>query len=159
LTRDRSDARRALLRRLIAAGEVESQEDAVRLLADRGHAVTQATVSRDLAAIGADKRVDRRGRLRYVLADAAVEHAETHGELTRMLRAFVVDIGHSGNIAVLHTSPGSAGPVAFALDRARPSGVLGTVAGDDTVLVVSRAPAGGEELAQRLETLLEGGGR
>lgn len=148
-------ARRGALRRLLQAGRISSQEEIVLRLARAGHRATQTTVSRDLAALGAVKVVDDDGEERYALPD---EPAPASGldELTRMLRQFAVEIEASANLAVVKTLPGSAGPVATALDRARLDGILGTVAGDDTVLVVARDPRGGSPLARRLDLL--GGG-
>ena len=152
---DRSKARRALLRSLVGAGRVAHQEDAVRRLARKGHRVTQATVSRDLMAIGAKKRSSETSPDRYVLANLPADNRE-HNELAHRMREFVAEITHSGNLALLRTPPGAAAPVASALDHAPPSGVLGTIAGDDTVLVVARSPNGGAAVARRLRKILEG---
>ena len=156
MNRDRSPARRALLRRLVGSRAITSQESAGRLLEDRGHPVTQATVSRDLAAIGAEKSLDATGRERYVLANTAGRGDNLKSDLARMMREFVLSVGHSGNLALLKTAPGSAAPVASALDQANPANVLGTIAGDDTVLVVARSANGGAGLARRLTRILEG---
>lgn len=145
-----------MLRRLLAERAVRSQAEAARLLARHGHAVTQATVSRDLAALGVRKTVDRSGRERYALAASAARREAHAGELARMLREFVVGVTHSGNLALLRTAPGAAPPVASALDRAATRGVLGTIAGDDTVLVIARGARGGPGLARRLEKIMEG---
>jgi transcriptional regulator of arginine metabolism len=145
-------ARRGALRRLLLDGRVSSQEEIVVRLSRAGHRATQTTVSRDLAALGAVKVVDEDGVERYALRDEPTP-AGGPDELTRMLRQFAVEIDASANLAVVKTLPGSAGPVATALDRARLDGILGTVAGDDTVLVVARDPRGGSPLARRLELL------
>ena len=137
------------------AGRIADQEDAVRLLAKKRHRVTQATVSRDLTAIGARKGSSEADSGRYVLAQAA-GNGEDRAELSRRMQEFVVEITHSGNLALLRTPPGAAAPVALALDHAPPTGVLGTIAGDDTVLVVARAALGGASLARRLRKILEG---
>jgi transcriptional regulator of arginine metabolism len=159
MTRDRAAARRALLRRLLAERAVTSQAQAVRLLARHGHPVTQATVSRDLAAIGVSKTADRRGGERYSPRAGARAIRAGAPELVQVLREFVVGVAHSGNLALLRTPPGAAPPVASALDRTPPPDVLGTVAGDDTVLVVSRTHRGGALLARRFTRLLEGTSR
>lgn len=152
--RGSSNARRELLRQLVDRGAVKGQKQAQRLLARRGHAVTQATVSRDLAALGAAKALDRDGRPCYVRAAASGDDARP--ELVKVLREFVLDVAHSGNLALLRTAPGSAPPVAWALDRTPPNDVLGTIAGDDTVLVVARTVHGGARLARRFQRLLGG---
>ena len=143
-----------LIRRLIVERAVESQDQLVRLLARKGHRVTQATVSRDLAAVGVAKEATPGGGERYTLTDAGGA-ATPNGRLRHMLREFVVEIGHSRNMVVLKTPPGSAQAVASTLDRESPPAVLGTVAGDDTILVVTRTDNGGAALARRLEALME----
>jgi len=155
-SRERVEARRALLRRLIGEQTVSSQDDVVRLLRAHGHRVTQATASRDLAAIGAEKRADHGGSERYRLASAEREPPAGHAELRRLMREFVLAIGHSANLAVVRTTPGAAATVASALDRAGVEGILGTLAGDDTVLVVARTARGGAPLASRIEHIQEG---
>jgi transcriptional regulator of arginine metabolism len=110
-------------------------------------------VSRDLSALGARKGDDDVYRL------PGTGETETLAELAERMRQFVVGIEASANIVVIHTPPGSAHAVAVALDGARESGdldaALGTVAGDDTLLVISRAASGGSRLKRRLEKLME----
>jgi transcriptional regulator of arginine metabolism len=151
----RAAARRGLVRRLLAEHEIGSQEELAAHLVRHGHEVTQTTISRDLAALGAAKRISDGGRERYVLPDVPVVPSGAD-DLARLLRQFAVEVEASGNLALVKTLPGSAGPVATALDRATVDGVLGTVAGDDTVLVVARHPNGGAGVARRLDTLLGG---
>lgn len=160
MSRGRAAARLMTLRRVLETRSVTNQQELRRLLGEQGFKVTQATVSRDLASLGAVKVVDETGQERYALSPPA-ESVELE-ELARRLREFVIDIGASGNLAVLKTPPGSAGPVAAALDAATLDtaaleDVLGSIGGDDTILVVSRDAQGGERLAQRLRNLLENG--
>ena len=150
--REQVESRRALLRRLLAERAVTSQEEVLRLLRDHGHRVTQATASRDLAAIGAEKDDGER----YRLAGAPPASPPAHDELAQLMREFVLGVGHSANLAVLRTTPGAAATVASALDRAPVEGVLGTLAGDDTVLVVARTARGGAPLCSRFERILGG---
>ena len=135
-----------------------SQADAVRELGRHGHRVTQTTVSRDLAALGARKVAGPDGREGYVVDGRLGSNGDGIGaqRLARMLGEFVTTIDHSANLAVLHTPPGSAGPVASAVDAVRPQGVLGTIAGDDTVLVITRSAKGGAAIARRFRNLMEG---
>jgi len=152
-TPSRTSARRLLLRRLLEGDGISSQADAVVALARQGHRVTQTTVSRDLAALGARKGADEVYRL------PASERGDGLATLALRMRQFVVGIEASANIVVMHTPPGSAHAVAVALDAARSGGelssALGTVAGDDTLLVISRAPSGATRLKRRLERLME----
>ena len=143
-------ARRRVLRRLLQDHVVRSQAEIVELLAGRGHPVTQATVSRDLTAIGAVKD----GSARYVLAgDDSMDEALE--ELAHVLDEFAESIVGSGQVVVIRTPPGAAQVVAGAIDRARVADVLGTVAGDDTVLIVTTEDNDAAKLAARLERIGE----
>ncbi len=144
-------ARRKALRNLIREHDVERQTDLVELLEAAGHPVTQATVSRDLAAIGAVKeRVD--GGTRYVIPPPGNGLDEV-APLRRALADFVESIVPSGNLVVLRTPPGAAQIVAGAIDQAGLTSVLGTVAGDDTILAVAAGESGGWRVARELEQI------
>jgi len=146
--------RQHLLVLLLADKEISSQEQLVELLAQEGVAATQATVSRDLEEIGAVKvRVPGADRLVYAVPELPKDQVAPVDHLRRVLGEWVVDIASSGNLVVLRTPPGSAHVVASALDRASLDGVVGTVAGDDTVLVVAAEHLGGEALGDRLEEI------
>lgn len=120
-----------------------SQSQAARLLTDAGYPVTQATVSRDLASIGAVKVQDDHGS-RYVVGRADAP------ELASTIEQFVLDVIPSGNLVVVKTPPGAAHFVASALDGAARSEIAGTVAGDDTVLVVASPSSTGKKVAALL---------
>jgi len=154
VNRAQAEARRAVLRRLIADRAVHSQAEAVRLLGRKGYRVTQTTVSRDLAALGAQKANGTDGDEHYVLASVP-GNAGGQQELAALMRQFVVRIAASGNLALLETTPGAAGPVASAMDHAKLDRVLGTLAGDDTILVVADTAKGGAAIARRLQKILE----
>jgi transcriptional regulator of arginine metabolism len=141
-------ARRRALRALLAGREVRSQAEMVALLASQGHAVTQSTVSRDLQAIGAVKN----GAGGYVVT-AADDPGGAAATLGRALEEFAASIVASGNLVVVRTPPGAAHVVAAALDATALEGILGTVAGDDTVLVVASEEIGGAAVAHRLERI------
>ncbi|MEO5641482.1 MAG: arginine repressor [Sphingomicrobium sp.] len=121
--------RQRLIADWLRAGEVGSQEELAARLAAAGVAATQATVSRDLEALGAVKV--RRG---YALAGSG-DGAGAQGRLARILGEWVIDIVAAGTLLVLRTPPGSANLVANALDNARLEEVAGTIAGDDTIFV------------------------
>lgn len=139
--------RRRLLRELIARYEVDSQSALVALLAEHGVAATQATVSRDLDELGIAKLRGADGRVSYALPEP--------GGLAQILRQFVVTVDASGNLAVVRTPPGAAATVASAVDAAELPGVLATVQGDDTVLVVAAEGTSGRAVADRLITTKE----
>lgn len=155
MNRKRAAARLVVLRRLLAQHEIDSQEELVKLLGERGHPVTQATVSRDLAHVGAEKVAGSGGRERYAIAEDLARHSGAIRNLSHRMKEFVIEIGHSANLVVLKTPPGSAGPVAAALDGATLDGVLGTLGGDDTLLVITRDPDGGAAVARQLEHIME----
>lgn len=154
-SRHRAAARRLLLHTLVSEQRAKSQDELRELLAQQGHPVTQTTVSRDLTALGIRKTRDREGRERYRLPRDRETLDGRRLELADRLQDFAATIGASGNMVVIRTSPGAAGTVAAALDAAHLENVLGSVAGDDTVLIVSAAPDGGSAVASNLTRILE----
>ena len=150
-------ARRLILRRLLENPSASTQEQLVRMLSAEGHTVAQATVSRDLAAIGALKSEGPSGEVIYSLQDRDVRTIRPNSAILRWhFREFVTRIDASLNLAVIQTQPSAAPTVAATLDAADIGGVLGTVAGDDTVIVVNRDPDGGAAFIRSIEKTLEG---
>jgi transcriptional regulator of arginine metabolism len=149
--------RRRALRRILLTRDVHSQRQLAALLGAAGHRVTQATVSRDLDAIGAIK--DRTSGGRYTVPDGpvgALDPATGNGARRAAGRAitdFVESIAASANLVVVRTPPGAAHLVAGAIDHAGLEGVVGTVAGDDTLLVVAAEQIGGAAVASALERM------
>ncbi|HVM67625.1 MAG TPA: arginine repressor [Acidimicrobiales bacterium] len=139
--------------KLLEAQRVASQGDLVELLAAEGVVATQATVSRDLDELGAVKVRIPGGETVYAIPELPKDRLVPEEQLRRVLADWVVEISHSLNLVVLRTPPGSAHVVASALDRAGLPGILGTVAGDDTLLVVAAENVGGAKVARRLRTL------
>ncbi len=145
-------ARQALIRSLLEGGQVRSQADFVRRLAAAGVPVTQATLSRDLDELGATKVHGAYAPARSELPDAG---SSGPVRLARLLGELLVTAEGSGQFAVARTPPGGANLLASALDRAALPEVMGTVAGDDTVLVICRTSSAGEALARELLDLAE----
>jgi transcriptional regulator of arginine metabolism len=143
-------ARRIALRRLIGERPVGSQAELVDLLAARGHMVTQSTISRDIEAIGARKVVLGNGTARYVVGEPPVVDGPT---LSATLGRYTLSARPSGTIVVLRTMPAAGHVVASAIDGAGVHGVIGTIAGDDTVLVVADEGLGAAALARRFDRL------
>jgi transcriptional regulator of arginine metabolism len=114
---------------------------------------TQATVSRDLDELGAVKVRVPGGDMVYAIPEHAKERIAPEAHLKRVFGDWVVEVAHSANLVVLRTPPGSAHVVASAIDRAGLADVLGTVAGDDTLMVVVSERAGGAKVARRLSAL------
>jgi transcriptional regulator of arginine metabolism len=122
--------------KLLEKHAVENQAQLVELLADEGIGATQATVSRDLDDLGAIKVRLPGGDTAYAIPELPSQQVAPEDHLRRVLGEWVVEVAVSANIIVLRTPPGSAHVVGSALDRAGPRDVIGTVAGDDTLLVV-----------------------
>ncbi|MGH2719825.1 MAG: arginine repressor [Actinomycetota bacterium] len=143
--------RRRLIARLLGERDVSSQHELVGLLAAAGFPATQATVSRDLDEMGAVK-LRRNGRVVYALAGTPPGAVPGPGgeALRRLLADSVGDVESSGNLVVVHTPPGYAAMVASAIDRAALEGIAGTVAGDDTILVVCRQGVAARGVEDRL---------
>ena len=145
-----TSARRAKVVALVKSGLIFSQSDLVKELKKSGYKVTQATASRDLEEIGAV-----RGASGYQLAtstDDSLTHVLTSAKL-------ILSVEASGNLAVVRTPPGGAQLLASNLDHSGLKSIIGTIAGDDTVLVVSRKSNGGAELAKELLGLVSGTNR
>ncbi len=139
--------------RLLAGQVVTSQEQLVGLLADEGIESTQATVSRDLDDLGAVKVRVPGAESMYAIPEHPADRVVPIDQLRRVMGEWVVDVGYSGNLVVLRTPPGSAHVVASALDRTGIEGSIGTVAGDDTLMVVAAEGTTGEQLATALRAL------
>jgi transcriptional regulator of arginine metabolism len=157
------NARHRRIVELVTQHEVRSQGELAELLAASGVRVTQATLSRDLVELDAVKIRTQSGALVYAVpaeggdrrpAAPGESAAATH-RLGRMCNELLVSADSSANMVILRTPPGAAQFLASAFDRAEVPGLLGTVAGDDTVLVISRDPMGGDELARRILALAD----
>jgi transcriptional regulator of arginine metabolism len=142
-------ARHGRIVELIRSRSVRSQTELAELLAADGVQVTQATLSRDLEELGAVKVSGS-----YLIPEDGhrpLRQAEqAPARLQRLLRELLTSVDASGNMAVLRTPPGAAHYLASALDRSGLYEVVGTIAGDDTILVVARDATGGRDLAAKL---------
>jgi transcriptional regulator of arginine metabolism len=149
--------RQARIVAILSSRPVHSQSELAALLAQQGIDATQATLSRDLEELGAVKlRGADGGAGAYVVPEDGSPVRGVSGgteRVTRLLGELLVSTDASGNLAVLRTPPGAAHYLASAIDRAALPYVVGTVAGDDTILVVAREPMTGAQLATRLERL------
>lgn len=139
--------------RLLEQHPVSSQQQLVELLGQDGVVATQATVSRDLEELGAIKVRAGGGDSVYAIPELPKEQVAPEDHLRRVLGEWVVEVAHSGNLVVLRTPPGSAHVVGSALDRSSLPAILGTVAGDDTLLVVAAERIGGAKVAKQLSEL------
>jgi transcriptional regulator of arginine metabolism len=149
--------RQARIVEILSTQSVRSQTELAALLAAEGIEATQATLSRDLDELGAVKlRAPDGGAGVYVVPEDGSPVRGVSGgtdRLSRLLGELLVSTDASGNLAVLRTPPGAAGYLASALDRASLPEIVGTIAGDDTILVIARAPTTGAAIAARIEQL------
>lgn len=138
--------------RLLAEQAVTSQGQLVDLLAEIDIVATQATVSRDLEEMGAIKVRVPGGATVYAVPELPTEQVAPEDHLRRVLGEWLVEVDRSGDLVLLRTPPGSAHVVASAIDRSGLADVVGTVAGDDTLLAIA-AEGRGKELATVLADL------
>jgi transcriptional regulator of arginine metabolism len=141
--------RQAALLDAVRREPLGSQEQIRTRLGELGYDATQSTISRDLEELGLVRVRDGDGHLRYAeLADAGSPNGNHHApSLQGLLREFALAVETSGNLVLVKTPPGAANAVAQGLDTAPLHGLLGTVAGDDTILVVAKSGPAGRSLA------------
>lgn len=156
-------ARQARITAILAARAVRSQAELAALLAGEGLQVTQATLSRDLVELGAVRVRGVEGALVYALRSEGGDRSPQvvlsqevlDARLSKLCAELLVSAEASGNMVVLRTPPGAANFLALSIDHSLMPSVLGTIAGDDTVMIVTRDPEGGEALAARFLQLAE----
>lgn len=137
-TKRNKGARLEVLKMIIGSMELGTQEELLAELDKAGYVSTQATLSRDLKQLRIVKAQNIEGRYVYMLPTSRVYHtiSDRHATLDQMNRLGALSVRFSGNIAVVKTLPGHAAHVGYDIDNATLSCVLGTIAGDDTVMVV-----------------------
>ena len=136
---------------LVRTESISSQDEIASRLDTLGFPVTQSTVSRDLDELGLVRIRDAEGRVRYATPHEASPGPARHARA--LLREFALDVEHSGNMVLVKTPPAGAMPAARALDAAGIDGILGTVAGDDTIIVVVKESARAGDVAGRLREM------
>jgi transcriptional regulator of arginine metabolism len=148
-------SRLALIQEIISANDVSSQAEIVLQLARKGVSVTQATLSRDLEVLGAVKISKGTTGLCYAIPDDGTGAPITRdaSRLARAISELAASIDYSANIVVVRTSPGAASYLASTIDRSGLNSIIGTVAGDDTVMLITRDPVGGASVCQELQDL------
>lgn len=149
-------ARRAKAISLIQEGLVHSQSDLVVLLKKAGYKVTQTTASRDLEEIGAIRARNTLGESTYEIRESSDDAIVRSTPVPSQL---ILSVDHSANLAVIHTPPGAAQFLASSLDHTNLTGVIGTIAGDDTIILVSKKATGGANLAKELLAYARGEGK
>jgi transcriptional regulator of arginine metabolism len=142
--------RHAAILRVVREQRIESQDELREALSQQGFMVTQATLSRDIRELGLAKLADPGGGAYYTHP----HRGAVRPELGQVLPALLVSVDGVGAFLVLKTASGSAGAVTEALDQAGWSEIVGTIAGDDTVLVITRSQRLRREVATRIQQLL-----
>ena len=148
-------ARQARIAELIERTDIASQTELAARLGDDGLVVSQGTLSKDLLELGAVRVRTSTGELAYALL--ATDHGGAQSgalaRLTRLCGELLLSAEASANLTVLRTPPGAAQFFASAIDKVGWDSVLGTIAGDDTVVIVTRAPDGGAAMAEAFLSL------
>jgi len=142
-------ARQKTILELVHRGPIESQEELQGFLAKRGFDVGQATLSRDIRELGLVKTYDG-----YMPPQAGAATETVLPSVSRLVREFVIEVRLAQNLLVLKTSVGSAQPVAAAVDAENWPEVVGTLGGDDTILVISQDNKTAQQLTRRIQGML-----
>jgi len=146
--------RQGAILRLVQEQRLSTQGEVAEALRARGLDAVQGTVSRDIAQLGLVKVRDESGRLVYAMPGAA--DLDRLSELTSALRRWATSLASSANLLVIQTPPGHANALGQAVDQARMPEVLGTLAGDNTLMVIAREGVTGAELEREFRHHLEG---
>ncbi|MFH1834015.1 MAG: arginine repressor [bacterium] len=145
--------RQQLIRRVLKNRPIVSQQELVDELAAAGHETTQATISRDLRELGLQKGRDSRGRVRYVFVPSTEERPDPPAACGKMLREFGRGLEVAQNLLVLRCDPGAAPGMGRVIDELDHELILGCVAGDDTVLLVTKDLQAAEAVSAYLTRL------
>ena len=126
------------IKMIISSKEVSSQEELLQELGKEGFELTQATLSRDLKQLKVAKATNASGKYVYVLPASPLYRrvSDTHLTASAVHQAGALSVKFSGNLAVVHTLPGHASHIAYDIDNREFDGILGTIAGDDTIMLV-----------------------
>ncbi|TBH20927.1 arginine repressor [Thermus thermamylovorans] len=150
--RSKAERHRAI-QEIVSREEIGTQKELVERLRQLGFDVTQATVSRDIAELRLARVALGKGRHRYALPSLELPE-DAYEELRRQFGLFVKDVDRGGNILVVKTAEGHASGIALLIDRLRRDGIVGTLAGEDTILVVGRTEGEAEALEEEFGQLL-----
>ena len=152
--------RRLKLLEIINSRSLETQEDLINALRESGFEVTQSTVSRDIKQLGLVKVLDRNGRYKYAQRFSPKEHTATdtavdNDHLLTIFSRSVISVDYAMNDVVIKCFSGMAQSACVALDKLYHDMFLGTLAGDDTVFVITKDEASAEEFAEKLKKIME----
>ena len=145
--------RQSKILELIKSNNIETQSDLLSMLRDEGFNVTQATVSRDIKEMRLIKVLDRDGRYKYASEVVSADEKESHSYL---YSTAVTGIDYSHSLVVIKTKSGMAQAVCAAIDSTHRAGVMGSIAGDDTIFVAARTDAAAQSFVSDLKKLVSG---
>ena len=148
---DRNERKRKIIE-IVKNNAIETQEELVAMLETMGYAVTQATISRDIKELKLVK-INKDGRYRYAVPSDNSNFQDVQSSMLNLYRETVKDIKVSLNIIVVRTKAGNAGSVAAMLDSLALPKVIGSVGGDDTVLLVAESVSAASDIAEKLHEL------
>lgn len=156
-TNTSAKSRIAALKKLLEAGLATTQEEICDELNKMNFDITQSTVSRDLRRLGAARLVNPNGETIYKLPNQLnqLKSVSVTDSVSSGLLGLIKDIKHNGYIIVIHTTPGSASLIAKHIDDVQPNGILGTIAGDDTIFVIPSAKDQAEDTIQAIQAEFE----
>ena len=147
------NARQSEILKLIRTEEVETQEQLLSLLREKGYTATQATISRDIKELRLVKEQTGQGRYRYTVTDRK-SSADSEVRLRNIFKEGVTSVDVAQNIVVVRTMPGLASAACSALDSMEISGMVGSLAGDDTGILIMRDNASAQQFSSEVHTLL-----
>ena len=153
-------ARQARIRELVRCGRVASQSDLASILAAEGLTVSQGTLSRDLVEIGAVRGRDLNGKLRYTIREGSHPSDVTTGSpawehLARLTKELCTGVRNNESLVVLKTPPGAAQYFGSAIDLAGSQAILGTIAGDDTIVIICASGIRATDMAEAFRSMAE----
>ena len=137
---------------IITAHEVETQDELIAYLREEGFEVTQATVSRDIRELKLTKIMTGRGSYRYILPESGRDTKGLH--ISHALSDAILRVDCAENLVVVHTYPGMAQAIALEVDRLKHPGILGSVAGDDTILIVSSDKSSANIISDEIKEMI-----
>ncbi|PYE51134.1 arginine repressor [Deinococcus yavapaiensis] len=149
------EQRQKRIQEIISRENISTQSELVDRLRAEGIRVTQATVSRDINELRLVRLPIGKSKHRYSLASVQTE-LDVMDELGRLFRTFVTDVDRGENLLIVKTAEGHANGVAYVLDKLRRDDIVGTLAGQDTILLVARTTSEGEALLEELHGLMLG---
>lgn len=151
---DSKTARQHVIEELIVNKQISSQNEILKMLKNKGFAITQTTLSRDLDEINAVKKLSNDGKNVYVIKKKSVDKLQSskdiRNKMEKSLSEFVISVDSSANLAIIHTPAGAAQYVASLIDQAAIEKVIATIAGDNTVLVVTKGLDDGKKVASQI---------